>query len=275
MEKLQAALAKARKERQATIAPEPREMPEATSERSASSGALGPDSNWAALAPFDVPANVLEKHRVVTKEAGPSAAPFDILRTKVLVQMRRNGWKRLAITSPTPRSGKTTMACNLALGFGRQRDLRSMLLDLDLRDPSVGEYFETTPQQSIGDVLAGQVPFSDQALRIGDNVAVSMAAHAERDPSRLLLAEETAQVLDEIEAVYQPDVMIFDLPSVLVNDDTRAFLKNVDCALIVIRANSTRYGQFDTCEREIAEQTSVLGVVLNAYMGVDHKGYSD
>ncbi len=60
--------------------------------------------------------------------------------------------------------------------------------------------------------------------------------------------------------------MIFDLPSVLVNDDTRAFLKNADCALIVIRANSTRYGQFDACEREIAEQTNVLGVVLNAYM---------
>ena len=76
-------------------------------------------------------------------------------------------------------------------------------------------------------------------------------------------------MIDRIEARYKPDVMIFDLPSVLVNDDTRAFLKNVDCALIVVRANQTRYSQFDTCEREIAEHTNVLGVVLNAYRHAD------
>jgi len=52
----------------------------------------------------------------------------------------------------------------------------------------------------------------------------------------------------------------------LVNDETRAFLRNVDCALIVIRASVTRYAQFDICEQEIAEQTNVLGTVLNAYM---------
>ena len=59
--------------------------------------------------------------------------------------------------------------------------------------------------------------------------------------------------------------MIFDLPSVLVNDDSRAFLKNADCALIVVRADTTTYGQFEACQREVAEHTNVLGVVLNAY----------
>jgi len=64
--------------------------------------------------------------------------------------------------------------------------------------------------------------------------------------------------------------LIFDLPAVLVNADTRAFLNNVDCALIVTRANTTRYRQFDLCEREVAEQTNVLGVVLNAYQYGDN-----
>jgi len=109
------------------------------------------------------------------------------------------------------------------------------------------------------------VDFAQQGLRIGDNVAVSMSRGPVADPTRLLLDEQTADVLDRIEADYSPDLMIFDLPSVLVNDDTRAFLKNVDCALIVIRADTTQYSQFNTCEREIAEQTNVLGVVLNAY----------
>ena len=265
MERLEAALDRARKERQ-TGGHAPN-APDATPNSPARLSGI--EEQWAALTPFDVPGEVLEKHRVVTREAGPAAAPFDILRTKTLVQMRQNGWKRLAITSPMPRSGKTTTACNLALGLGRQHEMRSMLLDLDLRDPSVNDYFATKPKHSIGEMLTGKVGFAEQALRIGDNVAVSMACHPEKDPARLLLAEETAEVLQDIENTYQPDIMIFDLPSVLVNDDTRAFLKNVDCVLIVIRANATRYGQFDTCEREIAEQTNVLGVALNAYMSAN------
>lgn len=258
MEKLQAALEKARQDRVQTT----REIlaPKATSKTPTRT-----DDLWAALTPFDVQDKHLQSHRVVTRAASPAATPFDILRTKVLLQMRQNGWKRVAITSPMPQSGKTTTACNLALGLGRQRDLRAILLDLDLRDPSVHDFFQASPEHGIGQVLSGEVDFADQAVRIGDNVACSMARQPESDPTRLLLAEETAEVLDRIEATYQPDVMIFDLPSVLVNDDTRAFLKNADCALIVIRANTTRYGQFDTCEREIAEQTNVLGVVLNAY----------
>lgn len=257
MEKLQAALSKAREQRQSSVPLAAQRPPK------------GPSSvatSWAMLTPFDVPGPVLERHRVVTQRVSSAAAPFDILRTKMLVQMRKQGWKRIAITSPMPRTGKTTTACNLALSLGRQSEMRSILMDLDLRDPAIHKYFETTPEHGISDVLTGKVDFADQALRLGDNLAVSMARTAEADPARLLHARETVEVLDEIEERYQPDLMIFDLPSVLVHDDTRAFLKNVDCALIVIRASVTRYAQFDACEKEIGEQTNVLGTVLNAYM---------
>ena len=270
MEKLQAALQKARQTRDESV-------PAAAKKTSARGESGTPESRvdtlWADLQPLEVDDKQLEKRRVVTRDAGPSATPFDILRTKVLLLMRQNGWRRLAITSPMPDSGKTTTSCNLALGLGRQKDLRSILLDLDLRDPSVNHFFQTEPKQTIGRVLTGDVEFADQAMRIGDNVAVSMARRPETDPTRLLLSEETAEAIDKIERDFNPDLMIFDLPSVLVHDDTRAFLKNADCALIVIRANQTRYGHFDTCEREIAEQTNVLGVVLNAYTNAKTESY--
>lgn len=258
MEKLQAALENARKSRV--------DQPETRSAPTAPVAPSDIDARWLALETFHIDSKHLERNRVVTRESGPSATPFDILRTKVLLQMRQNGWRRLAITSPMPDSGKTTTACNLAMGLGRQRELRSILLDLDLRDPSVAPFFRAEPKHTIGRLLSGEVEFSEQAYRIGSNVAVSMGRHKEADPTRLLLAEETTEVIAKIERDYEPDLVIFDLPSVLLNDDTRAFLKNADCALMVIRANQTRYGQFDTCEREIAEHTNVLGVVLNAYM---------
>ena len=261
MEKLQAALDKARKSRgeQAPANSEP-EIPKARVRTSSKV-----DDRWRALNPFEVQDKDLVQHRVVTRTARKAATPFDILRTKALLQMRQNGWTRLAITSPMPSSGKSTLACNLALGLGRQRDLRSILFDLDLRDPSVQNFFKTRPPYGISEMMTGAVPFEKQALRFGDNVAVSMAQTAESDPTRILLAEETADQLDQIQADYEPDIMIFDLPSVLVNDDSRAFLNNADCALIVVRADATHYGQYETCQREVAEHTNVLGVVLNAY----------
>jgi protein-tyrosine kinase len=262
MEKIQAALSKARKTRQNSGEPMTRPAPIAKAPTRSSDV----EDYWQALTPIDVSNSTLEKHRLVTQVANAKAAPFDILRTHVLLQMRQNGWKRLAITSPMPRSGKTTTACNLALSLGRQSDMRSMLFDFDLRDPSVDQFLDVKMKYGIADVVSGDVDFADQGVRIGPNVAFSMANKAEKDPAKLLLAEETSNVIDRIELKYKPDIMIFDLPSMLVNDDTRAFLKNVDCALIVVRADKTRYGQFDTSEREIAEQTNVLGVVLNAYL---------
>lgn len=272
MEKLQAALENARKTRAGQL----RDTPVPRRDRlAAASGAEGLDALWQALTPMEISDRRLARHRVVTRQANAAATPFDILRTKVLLQMRQNGWKRLAITSPMPQSGKTTTACNLALGLGRQRDLRAILMDLDLRDPAVNGFFGATPPHSIGEVLKGDIDFAEQGLRYGDNLAFSMARQPEDDPTRLLLANETSDVLDRIEATYQPDIMICDLPSVLVNDDTRAFLKNVDCALIVARAGTTRYNQLDICEREIAEHTNVLGVVLNAYRYADPRKGTD
>ena len=271
MEKLQAALETARRAR---TGDDGRAGPPGglRGARGARAGDESLDALWRGLAPFELDDDVLERNRVVTRQATKAAAPFDILRTKVLLQMRGNGWKRLAITSPMPSSGKTTTACNLALALGRQRDIRVLVLDLDLRDPSVHTMLRVRPPAGIGAVLSGHVDFADQAVRYGDNVAFSMALGPEPDPSRLLLAEETAQVIDRIEARYRPDVTLFDLPSVLVNDDTRAFLKNADCALIVSRAGATRYAHFDACEREITEHTNVLGVVLNAYRHADRGG---
>ena len=112
MEKLQAALEKARMKRgdgSFAISGDTARSPDQKTRQPTRR-----DEQWTALKQMELSAKALEKHRVVTKEAGTAAAPFDILRTKILVQMRQNGWRRLAITSPMPQSGKTTTAVRLA-----------------------------------------------------------------------------------------------------------------------------------------------------------------
>lgn len=272
MEKLQAALEKARNRREAG---EPARNKDPHTGVKATRKGTRKTNLWGDLKEIELSGEALHEHNVVTRQASDQATPFDILRTKILLQMRQNGWKSLAITSPMPKSGKTTMACNLALGLGRQGELHTMLFDLDLQTPSVGAFLGHTPEAHIVDMLAGKISFAEQAVRVGETVAVSMASRREPDPTRVLLAKQTAQTLEAIRSSYDPDIMIFDTPSILVDDNTRAFLKNVDCALIVARANSTKYGHFDACEREIAEYTNVLGVVLNAFRTKDIQSYLD
>lgn len=270
MEKLQNALQKARaqrssptKDRAGAVAHKP-------------SGRRGSGHRWSEMAPLELDSDRLVSQRVVTDAARAEARHFDILRTKVVLQMKRMGWSRVAVTSPSPACGKTTTACNLALGVGRQQDLSAILFDLDLRRPGVAKLLHARPDHSISDVLDGHVTFHEQALRYRDNVAVSMSRERAHDPSRLLLQQGSLDVLDQIEEDYAPDMMLFDLPPLLVSDDARAFLKNVDCALIIARAERTTAEEIDACEKEIRDLTNVLGVVLNgSHFGATAANYGD
>ena len=259
MEKLQNAIQKARKKRGDT----------ASGQARAPQGGVTPQpaaqtrGSWDALTPLTLDNNVLTRNRVVSMTAGQAATSFDILRTKVLLQMRENGWTRLAVTSPHAACGKTTVACNLALGMTRQPDLSAMLFDLDLRRPGVANALGYKPPHDICEVFEGMMNFEEQAQRVGDNLAISLARESKADPTSLLLDQATVEQIDEIESIYKPDLMIFDLPPLLTGDDTRAFLKNVDCALLVLRAEDSKSSQIDTSEQEIAKYTNVLGMVLN------------
>lgn len=277
MEKLQKAISKARKSRgdvppnfKAAVSEDSRTKEQPSRRRKGAKSYIleGVENNvrptaWDLLTPFEPNPDWLLKNRIMTLNPQASANPFDILRTKVYLMMQENGWSRLAVTSPNKSCGKTTTACNLAVGFSRQRELNTMLFDMDLRRPNVATLMGQKPSHGIRDVLNGDISAQDQMLRLRSNVALSMARGPMSDPTQVMLAATTSQLFDDIQEQFSPDVMIFDLPPMLVTDDARAFLKNVDCALIVARADQTRLGQLDTCEREVSEHTNVLGVVLN------------
>lgn len=225
---------------------------------------------WAELMPYEPNPDHLQKNRILTLNAETASNPFDTLRTKVFLMMQQNGWKRLAITSPNRACGKTTTACNLAIGLSRQRENRSMLFDLDLRRPDVSNLLGRRPHHGIKTMLTGEVTPEDQMLCLRGNVALSLNTATVADSTQLLMARRTAETLDRIQADFEPDMMIFDLPPMFAADDTRAFLKNVDCAMIVARAEHTKTSQLDECEREVAQQTNVLGIVLNNCRHVAH-----
>ena len=107
MEKLQKALLKARSERGNF---EAGAKPEASETGTAVLPQLSTHELWQELTPWLPHEKNLEKNRLVTSTANNASAPFDILRTKILLMMRKNGWTRLAVTSATPNCGKSFVA---------------------------------------------------------------------------------------------------------------------------------------------------------------------
>lgn len=275
MEKLQAALARAREKRENDGRPVRRSevVTRGGTRRSAREAKV--KERWDHLPLVETTTAHMQKSRIYADKATLEAQHYDILRTKLMLEMRRNDWTRIAITSASPACGKTTTACNLIAGLGRQPELRGMLFDLDFRRPSISKLFGITPPQSLEAVLNEEVPFSEHAIRLHENTCVSMTTNVVSDPARLILRSRTTEIIDAIQDDYMPDLMLFDTPPVMVSDETRGFLKHVDAVLIIAAAESTTVAQMDEVEREVAQYTSVAGIVLNKCRFIDEDyGYT-
>ncbi len=160
--------------------------------------------------------------------------------------------------------GKTTICANIAVGLSRQFDTRSIVLDFDLRRVGLSRLLRPAGLTAgMEQVLSGETAFADHAYRMGDNVALGLNDHTVAAPAELLQSGATTAALAEMESLLRPDIVIFDMPPLLVGDDNFGFLENADAALIVAAAESTPMSRIDTAERQVAELTEVMGIVLN------------
>ncbi|MEY8881826.1 CpsD/CapB family tyrosine-protein kinase [Donghicola sp. XS_ASV15] len=264
MERLQAALQKARAQREATPFDtsrnrSARRAPLPSSRRRASLI----DDVWQGLPEMEHCMDVWQLHRLFAYKGGADAAPFDLLRTKLLRMVREQGWKRIAILSANADAGKSTTVANLALSFARQKDIRGVCIDFDLRRPSMARLLGQHLQTNMGQVIRGEVPLDAHMRRLGMNMAFAMNDLPVSQPAELLQSKRTEELISDIESRYSSDVVLFDMPPMMVADDAHGFLRWVDAALIVVEAEKTPLKQIDILERQVADLTNVAGIVLN------------
>lgn len=223
-----------------------------------------PDTIWAGL-PVGRPDPWRVEHgRLVTvARTDPSHVAFDILRTKIMHVMRENDWTSLMITSPTARCGKTIVSLNLAFSMANQKGCRTALVDLDLRRPQVAEVLGVKSPPSMEQFLKGDASVEDVFSRYGDNLAVAANNRPVQLASELLQSPQAVKSVSAVRQKLAADIVIFDLPPMLANDDVMGFLPNVDCAILVVAAEESTVSEVDLCERELSEKTNLLGTVLN------------
>lgn len=219
---------------------------------------------WEALEEIELNPGTLENNRVVShSKSEPAYLAFDVLRTRILSAFAKHGWSRLAITSPNKSSGKTFVATNLALSLTRQQNQRAVLMDMDLRLPNVAKTFGIPQQEPVQWFLTGDIPPEEYFRRIGTNLAVGLNEKRVSDSPELLLNPSTGAALESMRNLLAPDIEVYDLPPILACDDVMCFLPQVDCVLLVIGGGSTRSEEIVECERILADQTHLLGVLLN------------
>lgn len=277
MERIQAAIQKAKEQRGEAGPPTPGRIAAGAAVRPAGrTAAAGASQVWAELAPFQPDPAAMERNRIVTfADSDPAHVPFDMMRTKVLRLMQANGWTSVGVTSPTAACGKTTVSVNLAFSLAHQADLRTVLVDLDLRRPGVARELELPGKHSVGRFLQGETTIAETFLRYGDNLAIAVNSEPTRHSGDLLMSAVAGQAVAGLKAALAPNVLIYDLPPMLMSDDAMAFLPHLDAVLLVAGAEKSRLDEVDKCEQELAEKTNLLGVVLNMcrYMGEDYGYY--
>ncbi|KNG93887.1 hypothetical protein ATO11_09970 [Pseudaestuariivita atlantica] len=237
---------------------------------------------WHKLPTMSLSAVHLERNRIISAtRRDPAHTAFDVLRTRLLQALSENGWTRVAITSPTKDCGKTFIAANLAMSLSRQEACRTLLMDMDLRAPSLAKVLGASDPGSMGDFLRGHTQAEDYFVRLGDaglsigrNIAVGLNGIPEGYASELLQLPETGAVLKRMHDTLRPDVVLYDLPPALFHDDVMAFRPHIDGVLLVIGGGITKASEVKEVERRLGDSTPLLGVIMNKAEGPTVSSYS-
>jgi Mrp family chromosome partitioning ATPase len=206
--------------------------------------------------------DLLEQNRIVIDERSIASAAYKVLRTRVLQRMRRNGWKTLAVTSTAPNEGKTLTAINLSINLAWHLTTSVVLVDMDLRSPSVHRYLGIDTRYGLMDYLNGDVPLVRAGVRPGlERLGVIMNDRPVQNASELLTAPETFGLIEEVKRG-DDRIVIFDMPPVFAGDDVLAFAPLVDAVLIVLSQGTTKRNTLVPL-RELLQNVNVIGTVLN------------
>lgn len=209
------------------------------------------------------PAHHEDKRIVAHNRNNLHSNTFDLLRTLVLNKMTENGWRTLAVVSPTSGAGKSVVAINLAISIARHAEKSALLVDFDLRRPSIANYLGLDLEVSLSDMLEGKCEMSDILVNPGIPRLVVMATNRPLAHSAEILASSKVQrLIKGIRERYEERIVIFDLPPILGADDVMAVLPQIDCVLMVVANGMSSEREIEEALRHLTA-TNLLGTVFN------------
>jgi capsular exopolysaccharide synthesis family protein len=201
---------------------------------------------------------------VAEQPRSPVSEAFRTLRTNLEFSDVDRPLRVILVTSAGPAEGKSTVAANLAQVMS-QGNKRVILLDADLRRPSIHRQFDIPNRVGLSDVLRGKMTVADAVHRWSRNGSKEMgivtSGSLPPNPAELLGSEKMGQILDDIKKI--ADIVVIDSPPMLVAD-AQVLSPRVDGILFVIQPGTTHIDSARTTVEQLSRVNArLLGVVMN------------
>lgn len=190
------------------------------------------------------------------------AEQYKLIRTNIQFSSVDKEIKSIVVTSPEPHDGKTTTASNLAVVFAQQGK-KVLLLDTDLRKPSVHYSFNSSNITGLTSILTNQVNLEDAILQTEiPNLDIITSGPVPPNPSEILNSEKMERILGRLRSEY--DYVILDTPPVLIVADPQIVANKCDGVIMVVASGKTaKKSALKAKDLLMNSGTTLLGAILN------------
>ena len=199
-----------------------------------------------------------------TKPHSPASEQFRLLKNNILFPEKGNPPKTIMVTSASPHEGKSFVAANLAVSIAQSIDEYVLLMDCDLRSPTIHTFFGYgDKEQGLSDYLTNSIPLSSVLKKASVNkLTILTAGRIPSNPSELLSSDQMRRLLHEVKLRYNDRYVIIDTPPPYMTSETNAIARFVDGIILVIRQGKTRTKEVADI-LDIYGREKILGVVTN------------
>jgi protein-tyrosine kinase len=188
---------------------------------------------------------------------------FRKLRTQLLRLSLSRPVKTIMVTSAVQSEGKSFVSANLAIGIAHDLHLHALLVDCDLRKPTLSPLFDSGDNRGISDYLVGREDISNFLVQTElEKLSLIPGGTIPDNPSEIIGSRRMASLVDELKARYEDRFIIFDSTPLLATAEPGVLAKLVDAIIIVVRAGETPR---ETIQQALGslDKEKILGVVLN------------
>lgn len=197
---------------------------------------------------------------------------YRTLRTNIEYSTFDIKLRTILVTSAECNEGKSTVCGNMALSFA-ENDKKVLLIDCDLRNPSLHKLFNISNGYGLSDVLIGSKEMNEAAISYNNNLDILISGKIPPNPAKLIESKALEHLLEVSKEKY--DLIILDSSSINIVADSQILATKTDGTLLVVKKDKTKIESVKEAKKRLEKvEANLIGCVFNCVEGPSKKEYA-